>query len=60
MVAGYITGWGQMAFVTVRDAGHMVPETRPKRALVLFGGVNLVLPESCCAGSLLALRSASR
>ncbi|KAK9100122.1 hypothetical protein Scep_023552 [Stephania cephalantha] len=37
---GQVGGWNQeyrgLNFVTIRGAGHMVPQTRPKEALVLF------------------------
>ena len=42
MVAGYATryrasgGGGNVTFSTVKAAGHMVPQTQPKRALELF------------------------
>jgi len=43
--AGYATTWNnKMAFTTVRDAGHMVPETQPERALSLFS--RFVKPEN--------------
>ncbi|KAJ7520944.1 hypothetical protein O6H91_19G031300 [Diphasiastrum complanatum] len=35
-VGGYVTEYKGLTFVTVRDAGHMVPYTQPARALHLF------------------------
>jgi len=35
-VAGYRSQWGNMVFSTIRDAGHMVPETQPERALAMY------------------------
>ncbi len=32
-VGGYVTTYQGLTFATVRDAGHMVPETQPERAL---------------------------
>lgn len=35
-VGGYVTVYKQMQFVTVRNAGHMVPQTQRSRALHMF------------------------
>eukprot|EP00698_Gefionella_okellyi_P023690 TRINITY_DN815_c0_g2_i1.p1 TRINITY_DN815_c0_g2~~TRINITY_DN815_c0_g2_i1.p1 ORF type:complete len:485 (+),score=81.51 TRINITY_DN815_c0_g2_i1:23-1477(+) len=35
-VAGWVTGYDQLTFATVRGAGHMVPGTQPDRALAML------------------------
>ena len=35
-VGGYAVGYEDLAFVTVRGAGHFVPSYQPARALVVF------------------------
>jgi len=35
-VGGYVTVYKGLTFVTVRNAGHMVPETQPVRAFEMF------------------------
>jgi serine carboxypeptidase-like clade 2 len=35
-VGGYVQVFDGLTFATVRDAGHMVPETQPKRAFHMF------------------------
>jgi serine carboxypeptidase-like clade 2 len=35
-VSGYVTVYDGLTFATVRDAGHMVPETQPERAFQMF------------------------
>jgi len=35
-VGGYVTVYDGMTFATVRQAGHMVPETQPHRAFEMF------------------------
>jgi len=35
-VAGYITIYKGLTFATVRNAGHLVPETQPERAFYMF------------------------
>ncbi|KAL3506490.1 hypothetical protein ACH5RR_031872 [Cinchona calisaya] len=35
-VGGYVVGYENLTFVTIRGAGHMVPSTQPARALALF------------------------
>ncbi|KAK0577170.1 hypothetical protein LWI29_028959 [Acer saccharum] len=44
-VGGYVVGFQNLTFVTVRGAGHFVPSYQPARALVLFSSfVNGKLP----------------
>jgi len=35
-VGGYFTEYDTFTLVTVRNAGHMVPETQPERGFVMF------------------------
>jgi len=35
-VGGYVTQYQGLTFTTVRNAGHMVPQTQPGRALAMF------------------------
>ena len=35
-VGGYVTVYDGLTFATVRNAGHMVPQTQPERALGTF------------------------
>jgi len=35
-VGGYVTVYKGLTFTTVRNAGHMVPETQPERAFAMF------------------------
>jgi carboxypeptidase C (cathepsin A) len=35
-VAGFIKNWEGFTFLTVRGAGHMVPQYKPEQSLVFF------------------------
>lgn len=35
-VGGYVVGYQNLTFVTIRGAGHMVPSSQPARALAFF------------------------
>jgi len=35
-VGGYVVEYDRMTFATVRNAGHMVPQTQPSRGLTMF------------------------
>eukprot|EP01114_Cavostelium_apophysatum_P010762 TRINITY_DN2487_c0_g1_i1.p1 TRINITY_DN2487_c0_g1~~TRINITY_DN2487_c0_g1_i1.p1 ORF type:complete len:455 (-),score=74.19 TRINITY_DN2487_c0_g1_i1:20-1384(-) len=43
-VAGYVTIFDGLTFATVRNAGHMVPQTQPKRAQDMFSKFLYELP----------------
>ncbi|GAB4859906.1 calponin [Ancistrocladus abbreviatus] len=46
-VGGYVVGYEGMAFVTIRGAGHVVPNNQPERALTMISSfLQGVLPPS--------------
>lgn len=44
-VGGYVVGYENVTFVTIRGAGHFVPSYQPERALAFFSSfINGTLP----------------